>query len=104
MGQINTGTFDNVHPEDIEHLTRSIKEFSLHLAPFDIVYRVKYEENKEYHTIHSIGRFQPTDDGSDLALLTYIDVSDSGSASRHTSTSNRRFPSMLQTYTHRYFI
>ena len=82
MGQINTGTFDNVHPEDIEHLTRSIKEFSLHLAPFDIVYRVKYEENKEYHTIHSIGRFQPTDDGSDLALLTYIDVSDSGSASR----------------------
>ena len=82
MGQINSGRFDNIHPEDIEHLTRSIKEFSLHLAPFDIVYRVKYEENKEYHTIHSIGKFQPTDDGSDLALLTYIDVSDSGSASR----------------------
>ena len=82
MGQINSGLFDNVHPEDIEHLARTVKEFSLHLAPFDIVYRVKYEKNSEYHTIHSIGRFQPTDDGSDLALLTYIDVSDSGSASR----------------------
>jgi diguanylate cyclase (GGDEF)-like protein len=82
INQINGERYELVHPDDKEHLDRAAREFAMHLAPFDVVYRVKYEKDKDFHTIHSIGKFQQTDDGSDLALITYIDVSDRGSASR----------------------
>ena len=60
-------------------LSRTVKEFGAHLCGYDVIYRGKYNPNDDYHYIHSIGRFQPASDGSDLAVFVYTDISESQS-------------------------
>ena len=78
---LNGSLFDRVHPDDIGRLTRIVTEFGNHLCGYDVIYRGKYDPDGDYHYIHSIGRFQPTPDGSDLAVFVYTDISTSRSES-----------------------
>ncbi|MBQ6502776.1 MAG: EAL domain-containing protein [Flexilinea sp.] len=82
IDSLNFGMFDRIHPDDSVRITRIVREFAQHLCGYDVIYRAKYAQDDDYHYVHSIGRFQHTDDGSDLALFVYTDVSESESASR----------------------
>lgn len=78
---LNGNLLQRVHPDDVERLSRTIREFSAHLCGYDVIYRGKYNPDDDYHYIQSIGRFQPTPDGSDLAVIVFTDMSDSQSES-----------------------
>ncbi len=78
---LNGSLFDRVHPDDAGRLARIVKEFAAHLCGYDVIYRGKYRSDGDYHYIHSIGRFHPTEDGSDLAVFFYTDISESQSES-----------------------
>ncbi len=78
---LNKGLLERVHPDDVGRLARIIREFASHLCGYDVIYRSRYGADGDYHYIHSIGRFQPTPDGSDMALFVYTDISESQSES-----------------------
>ena len=73
---LNGSLFDRIHPDDVERVARITGEFARHLCGYDVIYRGKYDPDGDYHYIHSVGSFQPTPDGGDLALIVYTDISD----------------------------
>jgi diguanylate cyclase (GGDEF)-like protein len=75
------GLFERIHPDDAGRIARIVREFANRLCNYDVIYRGKYNQNDDYHYIHSIGRFQPTSDGTELALFAYTDISESQSDS-----------------------
>ena len=79
---LNNRLLAHVHPDDIARLGRIISEFSQDLCKYDVIYRAKYGKDNNYHYVHSIGNKQVADDGTELALFIYTDVSESESASR----------------------
>ena len=79
---LNGSLFDRVHPDDVDRLMRTAREFAARLCGYDVIYRGKYNPDDDYHYVHSIGRFQPTPDGSDLAVFVYADISESQSESK----------------------
>ena len=78
---LNSGLLERIHPDDAGRIARIIREFADHLCGYDVIYRGKYSQNDDYHYVHSIGRFQATPDGSELAIFAYTDISESQSDS-----------------------
>ncbi len=78
---LSNGLLERVHPDDAGRLARIIREFAARLCGYDVIYRSRYGTDGDYHYIHSIGSFQPTPDGTDLALFVYTDISESQSES-----------------------
>ena len=74
---LSSGLLERIHPDDAGRIARIIREFANHLCGYDVIYRGKYKHNDDYHYIHSIGRFQATPDGTELALFAYTDMSES---------------------------
>lgn len=74
---LNSGLLERIHPDDAGRIARIIREFADHLCGYDVIYRGKYSQNDDYHYVHSIGRFQATPDGSELAIFAYTDMSES---------------------------
>ena len=66
---LNSGLLERIHPDDAGRIARIIPEFANHLCGYDVIYRGKYSQNDDYHYVHSIGRFQATPDGSELAIF-----------------------------------
>lgn len=79
---LNNKMFEHVHPDDAARLSSLVDEFSQNLCDYDVIYRARYGNEKDYHYVHSIGKMQETADGSELALFVYTDVSESESAGR----------------------
>ena len=79
---LNGSMFDRIHPDDVGRITRITGEFSRRLCGYDVIYRSKYNPDDDYHYIHSVGKFQPTPDGSDLAVIVYTDISSAEGESR----------------------
>ena len=89
---LNGSLFDRVHPDDVDRLVRTVREFAARLCGYDVIYRGKYNPDDDYHYIHSIGRFQPTPDGSDLAVFVYPSPRSSTRCARAAKSSRARCP------------
>ena len=74
--RLSSSLFERVHPDDAGRITRAAKDFAAHLGGYNVVYRSNYRGDEGYRYIHSVGRYQPTPDGSDLAVFVYTDISD----------------------------
>ena len=68
--------FERVHPDDAGRIARTVRDFAAHLSGYNVVYRSNYRGDEGYRYIHSVGRYQDTPDGSDLAVFVYTDISD----------------------------
>ena len=73
---LGSSMFERVHPDDAGRITRAVRDFSSHISGYNVVYRSNYMGDEGYRYIHSVGRYQPTPDGSDLAVFVYTDISD----------------------------
>lgn len=82
IDMFNNSMLDHVHPDDVGRISRIINEFSQHLCGYDVYYRSKYQPDGDYHYVHSIGRFLENQEGPEMALFAYSDVSESDSESR----------------------
>lgn len=74
--RLGSSMFERVHPDDAGRITRAVRDFSSHISGYNVVYRSNYMGDEGYRYIHSVGRYQPTPDGSDLAVFVYTDISD----------------------------
>ena len=54
-----------------------MKSFWKKESNYDVIYRTRYADNT-YHYIHSVGYWHTMPDGTELALLTYQNLSTSG--------------------------
>ena len=70
---MGASTYHRVHPDDAGKVAKVSDDFAHHRGNYDQLIRCRHEEG--YHLIHVIGYWQTMPDGTELAFLTYTDVS-----------------------------
>ena len=76
--RLESGLFELVHPDDAGRVAQMTASFANRLSDYDLVFRTR--RGDDYHYIHAFGRWQTMPDGTELAVLVYVDVSDSEKA------------------------
>ena len=66
------GQFERLHPDDVGRVARVSTEFAHRQSGYDLVFRARHSDG--YHVIHALGKWQTMADGTELALLTYSDL------------------------------
>ena len=69
------GQFERVHPDDVGNVSRVSRGFIERTCDYDVLFRSLHPDG--YHFIHAVGKWLTMPDGTELALLTYNDVTDS---------------------------
>ena len=87
---LETGLFSRIHPDDVEMVKRISDGFLHHNSPYDLVFRSQlsregydpqYEHDSEqYVQIHGTGKWQTMPDGTELAVITYANLSETQKA------------------------
>ena len=75
MEWFRDGQYERLHPDDVGRIAQVSDDFANHRGEYDVVFRSRHPDG--YHFIHTIGKWQIMPDGTELALLTYADVSQS---------------------------
>lgn len=78
MAWFSNGQFERIHPDDVGNVASVSKGFINHSCGYDVIFRSLH--NGDYRFIHAIGWWMTMPDGTELALLTYTDVSASKDA------------------------
>lgn len=72
------GQFERIHPDDAGNVAHVSDDFARHRSGYDVFFRARHADG--YHYIHAVGEWMAMSDGTELALLTYSDISESGKA------------------------
>ncbi|MBQ3270605.1 MAG: EAL domain-containing protein [Clostridia bacterium] len=75
MAWFTKGQFGRIHPDDVGNVARVSQGFIDHSCAYDVVFRCQHADG--YHLIHAVGKWLVMPDGTELAMLTYTDVTDS---------------------------
>ncbi len=75
MEWFKDGQFERIHPDDTGRVMQGSKDFIAHRSDYDVIFRSRHEDG--YHFIHAVGKWQVMEDGTELAMLVYADVSKS---------------------------
>ena len=67
--------FERLHPDDVGRVKRVSVAFASHQGDYDLIFRTRHEDG--YHVLHAIGKWQTMPDGTQLAVLTYFDLTSS---------------------------
>ena len=78
MDLMRSGQYSRIHPDDVGKVARVSIEFAHHRSDYDLLIRCLHQDG--YHLIHVVGFWQTMPDGTELAFLTYTDVSASKKA------------------------
>ena len=68
---------ERVHPDDAGRMVNVIERFANRESGYDVVYRSMHADHGVYREIHAVGDWQRMEDGSEVALIVYTDISDS---------------------------
>ena len=89
MAWFNKGQFERLHPDDVGRVARISVEFANKRSGYDLVFRSRHADG--YHVIHAVGEWQIMPDGTELALLTYSDLSQNFDAIAGTAENYQLF-------------
>ncbi len=89
MAWFREGQYERIHPDDVGRIVRISKEFAAHRSDYDLVFRSRHEDG--YHVIHAVGKWQIMPDGTELALLTYSDLTANSDAVTGTTENYNLF-------------
>ena len=73
MKRLTAGKFDTLHPDDAARIARAGEGFAQHRFGYNVFFRSRHGDG--YHAIHSVGYWQVMPDGSEVAFLSYQDLS-----------------------------
>ena len=73
LEMMGASTYSRVHPDDAGKVAKVSDDFAHHRGNYDQLIRCRHEDG--YHLLHVIGYWQTMPDGTELAFLTYTDVS-----------------------------
>ena len=71
MKTLCSGMFEGMHPDDAGRVARISMAFAHHESEYDVFFRFRHRDG--YHVIHAVGHWQIMPDGTELAVLTYSD-------------------------------
>ncbi len=83
------GQFGRIHPDDVGNVSRATQGFIDHSCAYDVIFRSQHADG--YRFIHAVGKWLAMPDGTELALLTYTDMSDCKDEILKTTESYRVF-------------
>ena len=89
MRWFRDGQFERLHPDDVGRVARVSVEFANKRSDYDLIFRTRHADG--YHVIHTIGKWQIMPDGTELALLTYSDLTANFSAMHGSEESYNLF-------------
>ena len=80
---LKNGMFERMHPDDVGVLAQISDDFLHQRGPYDTIFRCRLSnsevkgtpENKGYVYIHGLGQWQTMPDGTQLAVITYSNLS-----------------------------
>ena len=76
---LKNGLYTRIHPDDVGVVVQISEEFLHHRITYDLVFRCKLDPlntgRESYVRIHGIGRWQTMPDGSELAVISYANLS-----------------------------
>lgn len=75
LRMMENSQYDRVHPDDAGKVARVSIDFANHRCGYDQLVRCRHADG--YHLLHIVGYWQTMPDGTELAFLTYVDVSES---------------------------
>ena len=73
MERLTDGKYDTLHPDDAGRIVRASEGFAQHKFGYNVFFRSKHADG--YHAIHSTGYWQTMPDGTEIAFLSYQDLS-----------------------------
>ena len=76
MKLLEAGKFSMIHPDDAGRMARLGDNFAEKKANYDAFFRTQHADG--YHYIHAVGYWHVMPDGTELAFLTYQDLSSAG--------------------------
>ena len=76
MKLLVAGQFETMHPDDAGRILQVTKGFAEHKNGYDVFFRSRHKDG--YHNIHAVGYWHTMPDGTELALLTYQNLSAAG--------------------------
>lgn len=76
MKLLDSGQFETIHPDDAGRILQATREFAAHRSRYDVFFRSRHADG--YHNVHAVGYWLNMDDGTELALLTYQNLSAAG--------------------------
>jgi diguanylate cyclase (GGDEF)-like protein len=87
---LGRGLFERLHPDDVGIVSQVSEEFLQHTGPYNVVFRCRLSavDSKEYILIHGIGNWQAMPDGTELAVISYANL----------TASMKSFQDNAQTY------
>ncbi len=88
LDSLTNSMFVNVHPNDVGRIAKIGTDFAEKLCGYDEIYRIHIngDEPDFYRLIHTVGFWQVMSDGTELAFLTYIDITESEKHVSQTSS------------------
>ncbi len=89
MAWFKDGQFERLHPDDAGRVLRVSREFAMKRSGYDLIFRTRHSDG--YHVLHAVGSWQTMPDGTELALLTYSDLTENFDALTGTSGNYNLF-------------
>lgn len=71
---LETGLFDRMHPDDTGLVSKVSDDFLKKEGPYDIVFRCLIGDS--YQMIHGVGKWQTMPDGTELAVIVYVNITE----------------------------
>lgn len=91
---LKDGLFKRIHPDDADLVSQISDDFINHKSVYDIVFRSQMRvsdydpkiehDDEKYVQIHGIGRWQTMPDGTELAIVSYANLSETQKAISET--------------------
>ena len=72
LSTLSSGLFERLHPDDVGMVARITGSFAKHESDYNMVFRSRRDDG--YHYIHAVGHWMTMEDGTELAVLTYADI------------------------------
>ncbi len=71
---LSTGMFERMHPDDVGVVSKVSEEFLKKAGPYDVVFRCRIGNKYEFY--HGFGQWQTMPDGTELAVIVYVNVTE----------------------------
>ena len=89
MSLLKAGKYETMHPDDAGRIRQVTKGFADHRNGYNVFFRSRHADG--YHYIHAVGYWHTMPDGTELAFLTYQDVSRAGDEFKKVSEEYHLF-------------
>ena len=71
---LSSGMFERMHPDDVGVVGKISRDFMRHEGPYDVIFRCRL--GGDYQYIHGYGQWQRMPDGEELAVIGYLNVTE----------------------------